>query len=220
MAQWGRRSVATETRHPSSWTQAPPKGGCPPQACPVLVQSIGTPGPDMVSQRWFLRPWSRGVTSTRAEPRPERLTTPHSWTASVPPWGTAQGFKSGRFHHLSRNISAPGPRNHLNSLERQGPETARTGPRSHSPPVHTWLPHTCPKLLHVPDQPTKESRVRSSCRPAPGNLDTAPSPFGFPQPRRRISHFLSHASLPRSPARCAEAAQEPPQPPSVTSNPQ
>ena len=60
----------------------------------------------------------------------------HSWAERAPP---PSCFMPRSFHRLSHNGGAPGPRNQLPSLGRQGPERARAGPRPHRPAGHTHL---------------------------------------------------------------------------------
>lgn len=62
-----------------------------------------------------------------------------------------------QFHHLPRNIIASGPRNHLNSLERD--QWCKSGH-----PIPTL------KLLHVPDQPTTEALSQEAWSGRPWTL--------------------------------------------------
>lgn len=73
----------TEQVGPLSWTQFPPKGSLlaspsgemqagDPTGSPCSCSEHLNPRATPVSQRWFLRQWSRRAAGTRPEPRSER----------------------------------------------------------------------------------------------------------------------------------------------------
>ena len=134
--------------------------GLPP-ASPVLAQS------ELQAQRWLLRPCSRVGVAPAAGQNPDREAhhTPQLGRKGTPP----SCFTPRSFHHLSNNGSAPGPRNQLPRLERQGPEgqsrsKAAQISRAHTPGRPVPAPRGCVSR-------TPGSGVRSSSRPAPGELD-------------------------------------------------